>query len=111
MSSVATNDDVKLGPGRIVATIVLALLALVCFGESGRYLFSNHHHFVRIVGSFILGVAFVIGAWFALRYQSLAAEEAREARKLAAAQEEAVIEETVIEEAASPEQEAAASQV
>jgi drug/metabolite transporter (DMT)-like permease len=86
VSSVRTNHDEKLSPGRIVATIVLALLALVCFGETGRYLFSQHHHSVRIVGSGILGVALAIGAWFALRYQSLAREEAREAEKLAAAQ-------------------------
>jgi len=85
VSSVPANDDEKLAPGRIVATITLALLALVCFGTSGTYVLSPDHHSVRIIGSFILGVAFVIGAWFALRYQSLAAEEAREAERSAAA--------------------------
>jgi hypothetical protein len=102
VSSVPANDDEKVAPGRIVATIVLALLALVCFGETGRYLFAQHHHSIRIVGSFLLGIALAIGAWFALRYQSLAAEEAREAEKVAAAQ-------AVTEGAASPEQQATAA--
>ena len=91
MSSVPTNessvpgtDGVKLGPGRIVATIVLALLALVCFGLTGKYLLAQQHHAIRIVGSFFFAVAFAIGAWFALRYQSLAAEEAREAERIEA---------------------------
>jgi hypothetical protein len=110
VSSVPTNADEKLAPGRIVATIVLALLALVCFGETGRYLLAQHHHVVRIMGSFLLGVAAAIGAWFALRYQSLAAEEAREAERIAAAQ--AVTEAvalTVTEAAASPGQQATAA--
>jgi hypothetical protein len=83
--SVPGTDGVKLGPGRIVATIVLALLALVCIGFTGRYLLAQHHHTIRIVGSFVLAVAFAIGAWFALRYQSLAAEDAREAQRMEAA--------------------------
>jgi hypothetical protein len=83
-SSVPGTDGVKLGPGRIVATIVLALLALVCFGLTGKYLLAQQHHAIRIVGSFFFAVAFAIGAWFALRYQSLAAEEAREAERIEA---------------------------
>jgi hypothetical protein len=82
---VPATDAAKLGPGRIIATIVLALVALACFGETGKYLLSQHHHTVRIVGSFVLGLVLAIGAWFALRYQSLAAEEAREAERIAAA--------------------------
>jgi hypothetical protein len=98
-SSVPANDDEKLGTGRIVATIVLALLALACFGGTGKYLISPDHHSVRIVGSFILGLVFAIGAWFALRYQSLAAEEAREAERIATVQ--AVTTDTVTEAAHS----------
>jgi small-conductance mechanosensitive channel len=65
--------------------IVLMLLALVCFGETGRFLAAQYHHSLRIVGSVLIGLAFAIGAWFALRYQSLAVEEAREAERIAAA--------------------------
>ncbi len=86
MTSVPTSDDEKLAPGRIVATIALTLLALACFVFTARYLHARQHHSVRIVGSFLLGLAFAIGAWFALRYQSLTAEEAREAEKIAVAQ-------------------------
>ena len=107
--SVPANDDEKLGPGRIAATIVLAVLALVCFGVTGKYLISAQHHSVRVVGSFILGIAFMIGAWFALRYQSLAAEEAREAERTPATQalatdvapEAAIADDTAADDAAT----------
>ena len=111
MSSVPANDDEKLAPGRIVATITLALLALVCFGTSGTYVLSPDHHSVRIIGSFILGVAFVIGAWFALRYQSLAAEEhvARAAEAAVGAAVSAATEGAATEKAATQPGEAPAS--
>jgi hypothetical protein len=82
---VPTGDDEKLGLARTVATIVFILLAFVCLGEVGRYMLARHHHVVRIVGVLFLAALFAIGAWFSLRYQSLAAEEAREAEEIAAA--------------------------
>jgi len=109
MSSVLTNDDEKVGPGRIAATIILALLALVCFGETGRFLLAQQHHLVRIGGSAVLGVALALGAWFALRYQSLAAEEAREAERIAAAQEAVTAEAVAAADPAEGSAEAATS--
>jgi hypothetical protein len=85
--------DEKLAPGRIVAAMVFALFALAFFaagvvlaitpahqlpgflGHTG----SHTRHALRGVGSLIVGLVFVAAAWFALRYQSLALEEARAA--------------------------------
>jgi hypothetical protein len=85
--------DEKLAPGRIVAAMVFALFALAFFA-AGVVLaitpaqqlpgFLGHadspaHHTLRGVGSLIVGLVFTAAAWFALRYQSLALEEARAA--------------------------------
>ena len=40
---------------------------------------SSAHHTLRGVGSLIVGLVFTAAAWFALRYQSLALEQARAA--------------------------------
>ena len=83
----------KLALGRIISAIVFALFALAFFaagvilaltpanqlpgflGHAG----SATHHTLRGVGSLIVGLVFTAAAWFALRYQSLALEEARAA--------------------------------
>ena len=83
----------KLAPGRIAAAAIFALCALAFFaagivlaitpadqlpgflGHTG----SHTRHALRGVGSLIVGLVFVAAAWFALRYQSLALEEARAA--------------------------------
>ena len=83
MTSASTDDDEKIAPGRIVAAIIFALLALAFFGITVYYLVSSHHS-LRGVGSFVLGLAFVGSSWFVLRYRSLALEEAREADRAAA---------------------------
>jgi hypothetical protein len=80
---VPTDDDEKIAPGRIVAAVIFAVLALAFFGITLYYLVSSHHS-LRGVGSFVVGLAFVGAAWFALRYRSLALEEAREADRAAA---------------------------
>ena len=83
MTSVSTDDDEKLAPGRIVAAIFFALLALVFLVFAGLNLAMGAQHTVRGVGSLVPALAAVTGAWFALRYQSLAKEEAREAERAA----------------------------
>jgi len=40
---------------------------------------SGQRHTLRGVGSILVGLVFTVSAWFALRYRSLALEEAREA--------------------------------
>jgi hypothetical protein len=85
--------DERLALGRIVAAVVFALFALAFFavgivmaitpanqlpGFLG-HADSGTHHTLRGVGSLIVGLVFTAAAWFALRYQSLALEEARAA--------------------------------
>lgn len=82
----AHDDDVELGPWRIVAAIIFALLA-IAFIVVGVAI-SGDHHSLRMVGSFLISVAFALGSWFALRYRSLALEEAREAEQAALAEAE-----------------------
>ena len=97
MTSVSTDDE-KLAPGRIVAAVIFALLALAFFVIACVYVItpsyklpaylgtaqSSGHHSLRGVASFLIGLAFAGGSWFALRYRSLALEEAREADRTAA---------------------------
>ncbi len=86
-------SEERLAPGRIVATIVFAVFALAFFavgivlavtpadqlpGFLGQAN-SGTHHTLRGVGSLIVGLVFTAAAWFALRYRSLALEEARAA--------------------------------
>lgn len=100
MSSLSTDDDEKLGTGRIVTSIVCAVLAIAFIVFAGIYATTpghglpgflgtggtRGHHSLRLVGCLLLGVAFAIAAWFALRYRSLALEEAREAERAAIAE-------------------------
>lgn len=87
------TDDEKLALGRIVAAIVFAVFALAFFAVGAvlatmpanqlpgflGHANSGTHHTLRGVGSVIVGLVFTAAAWFALRYQSLALEEARAA--------------------------------
>jgi uncharacterized membrane protein YidH (DUF202 family) len=84
----------KVAPGRIVAAVAFALIALAFFaagvvlavtpadqlpGFLGPDSTSNQHHTLRGIGSLLVGLVFTAAAWFAARYQSLALEEARAA--------------------------------
>jgi hypothetical protein len=123
VTSVSTDDE-KLAPGRIVAAVIFAVLALAFFVVACVYVItpsyklpaylgtaqSSGHHSLRGVASFLIGLAFVGGSWFALRYRSLALEEAREADRTAALSEAeaeqaavkpAVVEPTAVEPAGS----------
>jgi glycerol uptake facilitator-like aquaporin len=88
-----SGDDAKPPAGRIIAAIIFALLAIAFFvvgvileitpdnhlpGFLGHSA-SDHRHALRGVGSILVGLVFTVSAWFALRYQSPALEEAREA--------------------------------
>ncbi|MCW2929426.1 MAG: hypothetical protein JWM19_388 [Actinomycetia bacterium] len=98
-SSAPTDDEEKLAPGRIVATIVFAVLAIVFFAAAYIYFTTPAHslpgfmgfartraiHRLYAVGTFLIGLVFTVAAWFALRYRSLALEEAREAEQAAEA--------------------------
>ena len=87
------SGDEKLAPGRVIAAIVFALFALAFFAAGGvlaitpanqlpgflGHANSSTHHALRGIGSLIVGLVFTAAAWFALRYQSLALEQARAA--------------------------------
>lgn len=87
------SRDEKLAAGRVVAAIVFALFALAFFAAGAvlattpanqlpgflGYAHSHTHHTLRGIGSLIVGLVFTAAAWFALRYQSLALEQARAA--------------------------------
>lgn len=89
----AKSGAEKLAPGRVVAAIVFALFALAFFAAgvvlaitpaSQLPAFLGHansgtHHTLRGIGSLTVGLVFTAAAWFALRYQSLALEQARAA--------------------------------
>ncbi|HEX4834146.1 MAG TPA: hypothetical protein VH478_23985 [Trebonia sp.] len=111
MTSASADDAEKLGPGRIAAAIVLALFAVAFFVFTCVYLTtpdyrlpahlgfrqSSGHHSLRGVACFLIGIAFAIGAWFALRYRSLALEEAQEAERTALAEAAAAPEATAVQ--------------
>ena len=98
-SPAPADDEEKLAPGRIVAAIVFALFAIAFFVVAVVYVTtpardlpgfmertnSGTHHDLRGVGTFLVGLVFTVAAWFALRYRSLALEEAREADRAAQA--------------------------
>jgi hypothetical protein len=98
-SSARTDDEEKLAPGRIVAAIAFAVLAIVFFVAAYIYFTTPAHslpgfmgfartraiHRLYAVGTFLIGLIFTVAAWFALRYRSLALEEAREAERAAEA--------------------------
>jgi hypothetical protein len=89
----AKSGDEKLAPGRVIAAIIFGLLALAFFAAGGvlaitpanqlpgflGHANSHTHHTLRGIGSLIVGLVFTAAAWFALRYQSLALEQARAA--------------------------------
>jgi hypothetical protein len=92
-SAPVRGDDEKTGPGRVAAAIILAVLAIAFFVAAVIYAttpadalpgfmgFARTHaiHRLYAVGTGLIGVAFAVAAWFALRYRSLALEEALEA--------------------------------
>lgn len=95
----AVDDDEKIGPGRIVAAIIFAVFAIAFLVVAGIYFttpardlpgfmgYANTQaiHRLYAVGTTLIGLAFAVCAWFALRYRSLALEEAREADRAAQA--------------------------
>jgi hypothetical protein len=118
--------DGHLAPGRIAGAIVFALIAVafIVFGVMfmlipssdlpgfmGPVPGSRTHHTLRAVGSALVGLVFIAAAWFALRYQSLALEQARAADAAALAAESSSAESSSAEPAAmvaEPESTAAA---
>jgi len=89
-NSAAVDDhDEKIGPGRIAAAVVFAVLAIAFVVAAVIYATTPAHslpgfmgyarthaiHRLYAVGTGLIAVAFTVAAWFALRYRSLALEE------------------------------------
>lgn len=53
----------------VVAVMYLAVPAKSLPGFMGHITNSTGHHPLRAVGSFVVGIVFAVGAWFALAYK------------------------------------------
>ena len=82
MSSVGASDGNS--SGRTIAVVILAIVAILFIVAGFIYLAepakslpsimgqikgSSGHHALRAAGSFVVGVVFAVGAWFARSYR------------------------------------------
>jgi amino acid permease len=82
VSSVGTSDGNS--SGRTIAVVILAIVAILFIVAGFIYIAepakslpsimgqikgSNGHHALRAAGSFVVGVVFAVGAWFAKSYR------------------------------------------
>jgi preprotein translocase subunit SecY len=81
----STSGSAERSAGRTILAVILALIALVFIVVAiiyiaepasslpsfvpGRAAHSDGHHPLRVVGSFVIGIVFAVGAWFALAYK------------------------------------------
>jgi len=81
----STNSSAERSAGRTILAVILAVIALVFIAVAiiyiaepasslpsfvpGRVAGSTGHHPLRAVGSFVIGIVFAVGAWFALAYK------------------------------------------
>ena len=82
---VSTSGSADRSAGRTILAVILAIIALVFIVVAiiyiaepahslpsfvpGRSPHSAGHHPLRVVGSFVIGIVFAVGAWFALAYK------------------------------------------
>ena len=81
----STSGSAEKSAGRTILAVILAVIALVFIVVAiiyvavpaqslpsfvpGRVAHSAGHHPLRAVGSFVFGIVFAVGAWFALAYK------------------------------------------
>ena len=81
----STSGSVERSSGRTILAVILGIIALIFIVIAviyiaepakslpsfvpGRVAGSTGHHPLRIVGSFVIGIVFAVGAWFALAYK------------------------------------------
>lgn len=81
----STSGSVERSAGRTILAVILGIIALIFIVVAiiyiaepasalpsfvpGRVAGSAGHHPLRIAGSFVIGVVFAVGAWFALAYK------------------------------------------
>jgi CDP-diglyceride synthetase len=80
----STSGSTERSPGRTILAVILGIIALVFIviaviyiAEPAKslpsfvpgHLNSTGHHPLRAAGSFVVGIVFAVGAWFALAYK------------------------------------------
>ena len=81
----STSGPVERSSGRTILAVILGVIALVFIVVAiiyiaeparslpsfvpGRVAGSTGHHPLRAAGSFVIGIVFAVGAWFALAYK------------------------------------------
>ncbi len=81
----STSGSVERSPGRTILAVVCGIIALIGIVVAIIYLVepakslpsfvpghiagSTGHHPLKATGSLVLGIAFAVGAWFALAYK------------------------------------------
>ncbi len=81
----STSGSVERSSGRTILAVILGIIALIFIVVAVIYLAepakslpsfipghingSGGHHPLRATGSFVIGIVFAIGAWFALAYK------------------------------------------
>lgn len=81
----STSGSADRSSGRVILAVILGIIALVFIVAGFIYVIepakslpsfipghkagSTGHHALRLVGSFIMGIIFAVGAWFALAYK------------------------------------------
>ena len=81
----SASGSTERSSGRTILAVILAIIALVFIVIAviyvaepakslpsfmpGRVATSTGHHPLRAVGSFVVGIVFAVGAWFALAYK------------------------------------------
>lgn len=81
----STSGSVERSSGRMILAVILGIIALLFIVVGIMYVAepanslpsiipghitgSTGHHPLRVVGCFVVGIVFAIGAWFALAYK------------------------------------------
>ena len=80
----STSGSTERSPGRTILAVILGIIALVFIVIAVIYIAepakslpsfipghvkSTGHHPLRAAGSFVVGIVFAVGAWFALAYK------------------------------------------
>jgi len=74
----STSGSAERSSGRTILAVILGIIALIFIVVAIIYIaepakslpsFVPGHHPLRAAGSFIIGVVFAVGAWFALAYK------------------------------------------
>jgi preprotein translocase subunit SecY len=81
----STSGSAERSSGRTILAVILGIIALIFIVVAiiyvaepahslpsfvpGRHAGSTGHHPLRAVGSFVIGIVFAVGAWFALAYK------------------------------------------